>query len=122
VSKFPIVLLYRNVTNLIHAYAAELVAREPRNNDQYGFCDLNYITTTTTTCSVLQRISASVQSQKFTRNCSRATGVDPSILCGATTIDYHLLQYNGSQRNRACPKIVSRSKFELRASEPLSKG
>jgi hypothetical protein len=32
VSKFPIVLLYRIVTNLIHAYAAELVAREPRNN------------------------------------------------------------------------------------------
>jgi hypothetical protein len=32
VSKFPIVLLYRIVTNLIHAYAAELVARKPRNN------------------------------------------------------------------------------------------
>ena len=31
-SKFPIVLLYRIVTNLIHAYAAELVAREPRKN------------------------------------------------------------------------------------------
>jgi hypothetical protein len=32
VSKFPIVLLYRIVTNLIHAYAAKLVvARRPRN-------------------------------------------------------------------------------------------
>jgi hypothetical protein len=46
VSKFPIVLLYRIVTNLIHAYAAKLVARRPRNNTFNGKYNTQYVTPT----------------------------------------------------------------------------